>query len=133
MLMSIIQEDIGNKTSVWQIVADILQKYGSLPVFPPATHKGVCKEPYIVLKEDGAGNVIGCSSMYRYFRIMIYVPRNEYSKLDQYEAEVREVLSDNVFPLLLPFGNHESDYFDDNYDAHLRQMVYRNVYRDKHI
>lgn len=133
MLMSIKREDIGDKTSVWQIVADILAKYGSLPVFPPATHKGHCDKPYIVLKEDGASVVAGYSSMYRYFRIMIYVPRNEYSKLDEYEAEVRQVLQENVFPLLLPYGSHESDYYDDNYDAHLRQMLYRNVYRDKHV
>ena len=133
MIMSVKQEDIGEKTSVWQIVADILMKYGSLPVFPPATHKGKCTEPYIVLKEDGAAVVLGCSSMYRYFRIMIYVPRNEYSKLDAYEAEVRQIMQENVFPLLLPRGSQESDYYDDNYDAHLRQLLYRNVYRDKHV
>ena len=131
--MSIAQEDIGNKTSVWQIVVDILSKYGSLPVYPPATHKGVCEEPYIVVKEDGATNVIGYSAMYRFFRIMIYVPKNEYSKLDGYEEEVRGILQEKIFPLLLPYGSHESDYYDDNYDAHLRQMVYRNVYREKHI
>lgn len=131
--MSIKQEDIGEKTSVWQIVADILTKYGSLPVFPPATHNGEVTTPYIVLKEDGSAVVPSYSSMYRYFRIMIYVPRNEYSKLDEYEAEVRRILQDNVFPLLLPSGSSESDYYDDNYNGHLRALLYRNVYREKHI
>lgn len=131
--MPILQEDIGTKDSIWQIVADILVKYGSLPVFPPATHKGACTEPYIVLKEDGATTVPGFSSMYRYFRIMLYVPRTQYSKLDMYEAELKKILRDNIFPLLLPSGLQESDYYDDNYDAHMRTLVYRNVYREKHI
>lgn len=131
--MSISQEDMGDKNSVWQIVADILMKYGSLKVFPPAMHKGEALEPYIVLKEDGAAVVPGYSSMYRYFRIMIYVPRNEYSKLDAYEAEVKNIMREKVFPLLLPTGSQESDYYDDNYNAHMRALLYRNVFREKHV
>lgn len=129
--MSISQEDMGDKNSVWQIVADILMKYGSLKVFPPATHEGQCTEPYIVLKEDGAAVIPGYSSMYRYFRIMIYVPRSQYSKLDGYEAEVRRVIEEKIFPLLLPTGSQESDYYDANYKAHMRAILYRNVFRNK--
>lgn len=131
--MSISQEDMGEKNSVWQIVADILMKYGSLKVYPPATHKGKATDnkAWIVLKEDGAATVPGYSSMYRYFRIMIYAPRNEYSKLDEYEAEVREIIEQHIFPLLLPTGSQESDYYDDNYDAHMRALLYRNVFRNK--
>lgn len=131
--MAITKEDIGEKESVWQIVADILKKYGSLDVFPPAMHKGECTTPYIVLAEDGQSNIVGYTAMYRYFRVMIYVPRDEYSKLDAYESEVRKVMQENVFPLLLPVGTAESDYYDANYDAHLRALLYRNVYRDKHV
>lgn len=131
--MSISQEDIGEKNSVWQIVADILMKYGSLKVYPPAVHKGVVEEPYIVLKEDGAAVVPGYSSMYRYFRIMIYVPRNQYSLLDQYETELKEILREKIFPLLLPTGSQESDYYDDNYNGYMRALLYRNVFREKHI
>ena len=131
--MSISQEDIGEKNSVWQIVADILMKYGSLKVYPPAVHKGTVEEPYIVLKEDGAAVVPGYSSMYRYFRIMIYVPRNQYSLLDQYEADLKEILREKIFPLLLPTGSQESDYYDDNYNGYMRALLYRNVFREKHI
>lgn len=131
--MSISQEDMGEKNSVWQIVADILMKYGSLKVYPPAVHKGIVEEPYIVLKEDGAAVVPGYSSMYRYFRIMIYVPRDQYSLLDQYEADLKEILREKIFPLLLPTGSQESDYYDDNYNGYMRALLYRNVFREKHI
>ncbi len=126
-------EDIGVKTSVWQIVADILQKYGELPVFPPATHKGQCTKPYIVLKEDGATNVAGYSSMYQYFRIMLYVPKNKYSQLDYYDKQLVKIIEEHIYPLLLPTGQKESDYYDDNYDAHMRTFLYRNVYRQKGV
>ena len=43
---------------------------------------------------------------------------------------VKKVLKENIFPLLLPTGQEESDYYDDNYKAHMRAMLYRNVCRD---
>lgn len=128
--MSISQEDLGTKESVWQIVADILGKYCELPVYPPATHNGECTSPYIVLKKDGGARVPSYSSQFQYYRIMIYVPRNQYSKLDDYQKRVKKVLKENIFPLLLPTGQEESDYYDDNYKAHMRAMLYRNVCRD---
>ena len=128
--MSISQEDLGTKDSVWQIVADILGKYCELPVYPPATHNGECMSPYIVLKKDGGARVPSYSSQFQYYRIMIYVPRNQYSKLDDYQKRVKKVLKENIFPLLLPTGQEESDYYDDNYNAHMRAMLYRNVCRN---
>lgn len=126
-------EDIGDKTSVWQIIADILTKYGDLPVYPPATHRGQCREPYIVLKADGATVMPGYSSMQQYYRILLYVPKNEYSKLDEYDKKLVKLIEDYCYPLLLPTGQKASDYYDDNYDAHMRAFLYRNVYRQKGV
>lgn len=129
--MAISQEDLGVKDSVWQIVMDILNKYGDLPVYPPATHNGECTEPYIVVKRDGGARIPSYSSQYQYIRIMIYVPRNQYSKLDEYQKRVENLIQEKIFPLLLPTGQIESDYYDDNYNAHMRAMLYRNVRRNK--
>lgn len=129
--MAISQEDLGVKDSVWQIVMDILNKYGDLPVYPPATHNGECTEPYIVVKRDGGAKIPSYSSQYQYIRIMIYVPRNQYSKLDEYQKRVENLIQEKIFPLLLPTGQIESDYYDDNYNAHMRAMLYRNVRRNK--
>lgn len=131
--MSITQEDLGEKDSVWQIIADILNKYGELPVYPPAIHNGECTSPYIVLKKDGGARVPGYSSQYQYYRVMIYVPRNQYSKLDDYQKQVETIFKEKIFPLLLPTGQIESDYYDDNYNAHMRAILYRNVRRNIHL
>ena len=128
--MSISQEDLLEKDSVWQIVADILMKYGNIPVYPPATHNGECQSPYIVIKRDGSAKIPSYSSQYQYFRIMIYVPRNQYSKLDDYQKQVENLINEKIFPLLLPTGQIESDYYDDNYNAHMRALLYRNVRRN---
>lgn len=129
--MSISQEDLTGKDDVWQIIVDILNKYGDFPVYPPAMHNGECTEPYLVVKEDGSARVPSYSSQYRYVRIMLYVPRNQYSKLGEYQKRVEKIIEEKIFPLLLPTGQIESDYYDDNYNAHMRAMLYRYVRRNK--
>lgn len=131
--MSISQEDLNitENDSVWDIVATLLEKYGDFPVYPPATHNGECTSPYIVLKRDGSAKVPQNSSQYQYMRVMLYVPRNQYSKLDEYQKQIENVIQEKIFPLLLPTGQIESDYYDDNYNAHMRAMLYRNVRRNK--
>lgn len=129
--MSISQEDLGEKDSVWQIIMDILNKYSELPVYPPATHNGECIQPYIVVKRDGGARIPSYSSQYQYIRFMIYVPRNQYSKLDEYQKQLENLIQEKIFPLLLPTGQIESDYYDDNYNAHMRAILYRNVRRNK--
>lgn len=128
--MSISQEDLTGKDDVWQIIMDIFNKYGELPVYPPAIHNGECKEPYLVVKRDGGARVPSYSSQYMYIRFMLYVPRNQYSKLGEYQKQVENLIEEKISPLLLPTGQQESDYYDDNYKAHMRAMVYRYVRRN---
>lgn len=131
--MSISQEDLNitGNDSVWGIVQKLLEKYGSLSVYPPATHDGECSKPYIVLKMDGSAQIPSYSSQYQYMRIMLYVPRNQYSKLDEYQKQIENIIAEKIFPLLIPTGQKESDYYDDNYKAHMRATLYRYVQRNK--
>lgn len=116
--------------SVWQIIFDTLNEAG-FEVFSPGQHKGECIKPYIVLSQDGTAAIPGLSSRYRYFRILLYVPQQRYSFLDKFERDVENVIQKKLYPMVKPTGQVESDYFDDNYNAHMRAILYRNVYRDK--
>lgn len=118
--------------SVWEMTAKALQKNG-IDVFPPGTKIGECKKRYVVLKEDGSSQVGNFSSERQYYMFMLYVPQNEYSKLSKFEYDVKEVLANEMYPILMPTGQKMSDYYDDNYKAHMRSLLYRNNVRNKHL
>lgn len=118
--------------SIWQTIVDAL-KLHNFEVYPPATKKGECKSPYIVVKKDGTALVPGYSTKYVYYRFLLYVPKNEYHTMDIFEKEVRSVLDTDLFPLLMSTGSGEPDYYDDNINGHMRAFLYRNNVRDKHL
>ena len=118
--------------NVWEIIADTLKEDG-WDVYPPATKEGECKSKYIVLKQDGSSQVGSFSSQFDYYMFLLYVPRNEYSKLGTYEKQLKDLLAKKLFPLLVPTGQKMTDYYDDNYKAHLRTILYRNSVRNKHL
>lgn len=124
--------NINEEKTVWQLICDKLTEK-KIDVFPPATHTGECKKPYVVLKEDGSAKIKDYSSRVIYYRFMLYVPRNKYSYLDEYEKLVREILDSELYPLIMSTGQSESDYYDDNYNAHMRAFLYRNNVRVKHL
>ena len=118
--------------NVWEIISDTLKENG-WDVFPPGTKKGECKSKYIVLKQDGSSQVGSFSSQFDYYMFLLYVPSNEYSKLGTYEKQLKDLLASKLFPLLVPTGQKMTDYYDDNYKAHLRTILYRNSVRNKHL
>lgn len=118
--------------TVWQIISDTLTENG-IDVFPPAGYKGECKKEYVVLKQDG-GTPIGVFSSERiYFRFELRVPKEKYSFLSVYENQVKAVLDSKLYPMIMPYGQTEPDYFDDNQNAHMRTFLYYNNRRNKHL
>lgn len=118
--------------SIWQTIVDALRAH-NFEVYPPATKKGECISKYIVVKKDGTSGIRGYSTKYVYYRILLYVPKNEYHELDIFEKEVRSVLDTDLFPLIMSTGSGEPDYYDDNINGHMRAFLYRNNVRDKHL
>lgn len=124
---------MSTQKNVWQIIFDVLKNNG-IEVYPPATHNGVCTKPYVVVKKSGSSSIYGYSSRRDLYLFMIYVPRTEYSILGDYEAKVKAILdSPPLYPMIMPTGNTEDDYYDDNMNAHLRMITYYNNVRDKHL
>lgn len=118
-------------TNPWTIIADAIQAKG-IDVFPPAVHKGECKKPYVVLKQDGIGQVLDYSSERVYFRFEVFVPSQDYLLLDKVTNEVKSVLDNELYPFLLNSGSQEPDWFDDNINAHMRAFLYHITRRRRH-
>lgn len=123
-------KDYGDKT-IWEIISDTLVKNG-FKVYPPATSKGECIEPYIVLKQDGVTKIPGLSSERVFHMVMLYVPKERYSYLARYEMEVKEAMKE-LYPMVISAGETNTDYYDDNYNAHMRYLLYRSNVKINHF
>ena len=119
--------------NVWEIVFNSLKEQG-FDIYPPATKTGECKKPYIVLESGGGYQINNYSSQKVLYNFYLYVPKNKYSELSDYEASVKNALAQSpIYPMLLPTGQKENDYFDDNINAHLRVITYYNNVRVQHL
>lgn len=115
--------------SVWEMIADALLRNG-IKVYPPAGKFGECKEEYVVLKQAGGVQVEAYSSFWNYYMFLLYVPRDKYTSLDRLERRVRDIIHEELYPMIKPTGLKENDSYDDNIYAHIRAFTYRNTVRE---
>ena len=118
--------------TVWQITFEKLQSNG-IDVYPPALKKGECTEEYAVLKADGSSQIGTLSSESRYYTVMLYVPKNEYSRLEVFKKIVKEIFSKELSPMLMPTGQESPDFYDDTVKAHMVSITYRNSVRNSQL
>lgn len=118
--------------NIWEIIQKKLEE-NSIKVYPPATHKGECKEQYVVLRQSGSSQLGNFSSEIVYFDFLLYVPYNKYQTLDDFERTVKNVIDTQLYPMLMPTGNNTPDYYDDEIKGHMRSFKYRIVRRNKHL
>lgn len=118
--------------TVWEKVFRVLKK-NSVDVYAPATKQGECKKRYAVLKNDGSSQIGSLSSQVVYYTVMLYVPRNEYSSLERFKKEVSGIFAKELFPLLMPTGAENPDFYDDTIKAHMATLTYRVNKRNKHL
>lgn len=122
-------KEIDLEKSVWETIADALIRNG-IKVYPPAMKMGECKEEYVVLKQAGSVQVESYSSIWEYYMFILYVPKERYTRLFSFEREVRNVIWNELYPMIKPTGLKENDSFDDNINAHIRAFTYRNSIRE---
>ena len=60
-------------------------KNNGFEVYSIGQHKGICSNPYLVIKENGTNEIVGTSLNSEMVEIMIYYPLGSYSKLNQYK------------------------------------------------
>jgi hypothetical protein len=118
--------------SVWEQIYDALNN-SNIEVYPPSIKTGECKSKYVVVKQDGSAKNGDYSSAVTYYQFMLYVPKNQYNILSDFEKEIKEILDEKLYPMIMPTGETMSDYYDDEVKAHMRSFLYRNNVRNKYL
>lgn len=74
---------------MWKQIYD---HFKDLNPYPPGAHNGECLSRYFVIREGtqspfiGRGNLLG----YRGIDLILFVPANDYTELEDYADEIRE-------------------------------------------
>lgn len=95
-------------------------------VYTPGTYKGECKKPYIVVLNAGTDEIYGISSTQTIYEILLYVPVNNRTYLDEFADNVKNVMRRDLWPMILPVNSELADYVDDEKKAHMRVLQYKN-------
>ena len=118
--------------TIWELAMDAFNET-DIEIYPPATKNGECKSKYIVVKTAGSTQLSNYSTEQHFYNILLYVPQNEYDELEEFKNEVVKAINEKLFPLLMPTGQEQPDFFDDSYKAHVISIQYRNNVRNKYL
>lgn len=113
--------------TVWGKIYKHLKSKG-IDVYSPGTKDGECKSKYVVAKNSNVAAHTSFSTNNAYYDVMVYVPKNAYSKLEPYVAEVKNALKELNF--IKEAGVETDSYYDDKIKAHMVSISYLN-YRKK--
>lgn len=108
----------------WERIYDHLNS-SSLEVYPPGVKQGACTSPYVVVKDDGSAQYRDYSSNINYYSVLCYVPKNEYSKMNNFVASVERAMKE-LEPTIMPTHQKTTSFYDDGYKAFMVSVMYRN-------
>lgn len=110
--------------SRWQDIHLHLKAKGH-NIYSPETKTGECTSPYIVVKNDGSSKHTSFSTDVDLYAVMVYVPKQEYSKLEPLVQQVKRDMKE-LEPMILPYGMQTPSYYDDSVKAHMISIEYKN-------
>ena len=99
-------------------------------VYPPAIKEGECTSPYIVVKDAGSSKVEGISSSLTLFDVMLYMPRNSYSKIEPFVRQL-EADMDELWPMIRPTHFITTSFYDDSVKGWMISIQYENYQKNK--
>lgn len=98
-------------------------------VYPPGNKDGECLKPYIVVKDAGTTKVTGISSSLALFDVMVYMPYNRYSELEEYVRKVEEDM-DELFPMIRPAHFKTASFYDESVKGYMESIQYQNYQKN---
>lgn len=123
--MAIKPEEFEYQDSRWQDLYTHLKNKG-YKVYGPAMHPEECKEPYLVVKNDGANKHTRFSSLREQYTIYIMVPRQRYSQLEPLVQNVKNDMKE-LYPMFVLYDNSTlPSFYDDTVKAHYATLEYEN-------
>lgn len=117
--------------TIYEKTFDKLVEHG-FTTYPPATHKGDCLAPYVVIKNGVTSKVVGTSSTRRSLMVLIYVPSIRYTDLEGYKARVKAALEE-LYPELLFTGNETQPFLEEGNKSWNVSLEYRYTCRERHV
>lgn len=110
--------------SRWGDIYNKLKEKG-FDVYAPAQHEGECVAPYVVVKVGNLMQVGSFSSVQYFYDILCYIPKDEYSTLENYVEEVKKAMKE-LQPMIMPIHTQTGSYYDDGVKGHMISIQYRN-------
>jgi len=94
----------------WMDLYDHLKAKG-FEVYPPASKRGQCLQPYVVAMQESTMELYGFSSEQDYYSVMCYVPINQYMNIQKFVNSVKLAMK-SAYPMFTPSGNVTQPYLD---------------------
>lgn len=95
----------------------------NLKTYFPGQHKGLCEDPYIVLRESTQIPQIGTNQVgQRLIDVIIYAPKNSYVKAEDYRDEVKHEIK--KIEVLRKTGNETPWVLDNDKEALTTSVLY---------
>ena len=100
-------------------------KNNGFDVYSIGQHKGICTNPYIVVKENGESEIVGTSLTNDIVELLIYYPVGTYSKLNEYKQSVLYTMKllKGIRRVIDPM----STIIDDDKKAYMTSFSYRRI------
>lgn len=108
----------------WGDIYKHLQSKG-FKVYAPAQHEGECTEKYIVVQLYLGSQVSTYSSYSQQYDILLYVPKDQYSQLEDFIASVKAAMKE-MEPTIMPLYSQTASYYDEAVGGHMVSIQYRN-------
>lgn len=81
--------------------------------------------PYIVVKHAGGNQFMQFSSTRDLYELLIYVPQDQYSRLEPFVGEVKTAMK-GLEPMIKPMHYETPSFLDDTVKAHMVSVQYAN-------
>ena len=95
---------------------------GGYDVYPVGGHRGECKSPYVVLRDNGA--VLHQSLTGREFELLLYYPMDRYADFEEYIGGVKRLMN-GLFPRLRLADDEQPHYLDEDVRGYMTSLIYR--------
>lgn len=98
-------------------------KRNNIEVYFPEQHIGEVKSKYVVVRQQGENQFENYSSTVSTVDLYLYVPRNDYSQVQRFIDEVKEVMK-GMRPMIKSTYYVSPTYYDDLIKGHTITMTY---------
>lgn len=97
-------------------------KQGGFEVYPLGQHEGICKSPYLVLRNNGASHIRSIEA--QEYEVLIYYPFERYSSFEEYIDKVK-IIMNGMYPGVILMEDQQPHYPDEDVKAYMTSLIYR--------